>query len=76
MLRLRATLPASLRALASFLKVDAGSTACAFMLPGLYVTPSVTSHPSIGLITHVIQSMVMLKAFPNRSTQHLVPSRN
>ncbi len=54
MLRLGATLPASLQALASFLQADAGSTARAFMLPGLYVTPPVTSLSSIGLITHVI----------------------
>ncbi len=60
---LRATLPASLRALASFLEADVGTTAHAFMLPGLYFTPPVTSHPSIGLITHVIQSMVTLEAF-------------
>ncbi len=63
---LGATLLAFLRALASFLEADAGSTARAFMLPGLYVTPPVTSRPSIGLITYVIQSVVMLKAFPKR----------
>ncbi len=36
------------------------STARAFKLPGLYVTPPMTSRPSIGLITHVIQSVVTL----------------
>ncbi len=41
-LRLEATLPASLRVLASFLEADAGSTARAFMLPVLYVTPPMT----------------------------------
>ncbi len=72
----RATLPGSLRALASFLEADAGSTTHAFMLPGLYVTPPVTSCPIIGLITHVIQSVVTLKVFPKHSTQRLIPSRN
>ncbi len=37
---------------------------CAFKLPGPYVTPPVTSRPSIGLITHVIQSVVTLKVLP------------
>ncbi len=36
MLRLRAILPASLRALASFLEADAGSTTHAFKLAGRY----------------------------------------
>ncbi len=40
------------------------SIARAFKFSGLYVTPPMTSRPSIGLITHVIQSVVMLKAFP------------
>ncbi len=62
MLHLEATLPASLRVLASFLEAGAGSTARAFMLPGLYVTLPMTSRPR--LITHVIQSMIMLKALP------------
>ncbi len=44
-------------------------TAHALKLSGLYVTPLVTSRPSIGLITHMIQSVVMLKAFPKRSMQ-------
>ncbi len=35
-----------------------------FKLPGCYVNPPVTSRPSIGLITHVIQSVDTLKAFP------------
>ncbi len=59
----------TLRALAEWQKADIGSTECAFMLPGLYVTLPVMSCPSIGLITHVIQSVVTLKAFPKRSTQ-------
>ncbi len=37
------------RVLAEWQKADAGSTACAFKLPGRYVT--MTSRPSIGLIT-------------------------
>ncbi len=63
MLRLSAILPATLRALASFLEADAGYTTHAFKLPGRYVTPPLTSRPSIGLITHVIQSVVTL-VFP------------
>ncbi len=39
MLRLVATLPVSLWVLASFLEADTGSTAHAFMVPGLYVAP-------------------------------------
>ncbi len=64
MLHLYATLLASLPVLASFLEADAGSTARAFKLPGRYVTPPVTSRPSIWLITHLIQSVITLKAYP------------
>ncbi len=71
-LRLGATLQASLRALASFLKADAGSTTRTFMLPGLYVTLPVISRPSIGLITHVIQSVVMLTPCCSQSVQRCV----
>ncbi len=63
------------RALAEWQEADAGYTACAFKLPGHYVTPPVKSRPSIGLITHVIQSMVMLKAFPWRSDAARAPGR-
>ncbi len=68
MLCLRATLPASLRALASFLEADVGTTARAFMLPGLYFTQPVTSHPSTcdSECGHA----------GGVSMQHLVPSRN
>ncbi len=45
-------------------EADTGSTARAFKLPGRLRHLRVTSHPSIGLITHVIQSVVTLKAFP------------
>ncbi len=45
-------------------EADAGSTARAFMLPGRLCHPPVKSRPSIRLITHVIQSVVTLKAFP------------
>ncbi len=73
MLCLEATLPASLPALASFLEADAGSAARALKLPGHDVTPPVMPRPSIGLIAHVIQSAVTLKAFPKRfRTQRLV----
>ncbi len=54
-LRLGATLPASLRALASFLEADAGSTVRVFMIPGLYITPPVTSCSSFGLITRYLE---------------------
>ncbi len=64
MLHLRAILPATLRALASFLEADTGFTARASKIPGRYVSPPVTSFSSIGLITHVIQSVVSLKASP------------
>ncbi len=64
MLRLRAILLANLRALASFLEADTSFTARASKLPGRYVSPPVTSFSSIGLITHVIQSVVSLNAFP------------
>uniref|UniRef100_A0A8C1TU14 Otoferlin b n=1 Tax=Cyprinus carpio TaxID=7962 RepID=A0A8C1TU14_CYPCA len=54
-------------------EAPAVSTARAFKLPDLYVTPPVTSHPSIGLITHVIQSMVTLKTFPKCLDAAMVP---
>ncbi len=66
MLRFKAIFPASLQALASLLETDAGSTAHAFKLPGRLRHLPVTSRPSIGQITHVVQSAVMLKAFPKR----------
>ncbi len=44
-------------ALAEWQKADIDSTARAFKLTGRYVTPPVMSRPSIGLITHVIQSV-------------------
>ncbi len=46
MLRLGATLPASLPALASFPEADASFTAHAFILAGRYVTSPMTSHQS------------------------------
>uniref|UniRef100_A0A8C1P6F5 Otoferlin b n=1 Tax=Cyprinus carpio TaxID=7962 RepID=A0A8C1P6F5_CYPCA len=54
-------------------EAPAVSTARAFKLPDLYVTPPVTSHPSTGLITHVIQSMVTLKTFPKCLDAAMVP---
>ncbi|KAI2657541.1 hypothetical protein H4Q32_008891 [Labeo rohita] len=45
-------------------KLPAARTARAFKLPGLYVTPPVTSRFSIGLYAHVFQSVVTLEAFP------------
>ncbi len=56
-LHLGATLPASLRVLASFPEADTSCTTFAFMLPGLYVT--LTSRPSIGLITHVMVTLYL-----------------
>ncbi len=64
------------RALAEWQKAYAVSTARTFMLPGLYVTPPVTFRPSIGLITHVIQSVVTQNAFPKHSTQLEFLKRN
>ncbi len=54
-LHLGATLPASLRVHASFPEADTSCTTFAFMLPGLYVT--LTSRPSIGLITHIMVTL-------------------
>ncbi|KAI2652678.1 enzymatic polyprotein [Labeo rohita] len=50
----------------SIQKLPAACTARAFQLPGLYVTPPVTSRFSIGLFAHVFQSVVTLEAFPKR----------
>ncbi|KAI2657251.1 enzymatic polyprotein [Labeo rohita] len=50
----------------SIQKLPAACTARAFKLPGLYVTPPVTSRFSIGLFAHVFQSVVTLEAFPKR----------
>ncbi len=49
------------------------STAHAFIASWSHVTPSVMSHPSTGLITHMIQSMVSLKVFPKRLDTARVP---
>ncbi|KAL0149189.1 hypothetical protein M9458_055423, partial [Cirrhinus mrigala] len=46
----------------SIQKLPAACTAHAFKLPGLYVTPPVTSRFSIGLYAHVFQSVVTLEA--------------
>ncbi len=59
--------------LAEWQKADAGSTARAFKLPGLWRHPPVTSRPSIGQITHVVQNVVTLRAFPWRLDAARVP---
>ncbi|KAL0165831.1 hypothetical protein M9458_037675, partial [Cirrhinus mrigala] len=46
----------------SIQKLPAARTARAFKLPGLYVTPPVMSHFSIGLYAHVFRRVVMLEA--------------
>ncbi len=56
MLRLGATLPASLPALASFPEADTGFTAHAFIPAGHYVTSPVTSRPSNGQIIRVFRA--------------------
>ncbi len=57
-------------------KADAGFAARAFMLPGLWRHPPVTSRPSIGQITQQIQSRSRRRRSQSVVTQLEFPKRN
>ncbi len=56
-------------------KAVAGFAAGAFMLPGLWRHPPVTSRPSIGQITQQIQSRSRTRRSQSVVTQRLVPEK-
>ncbi|KAI2655478.1 Transposon Ty3-G Gag-Pol polyprotein [Labeo rohita] len=60
----------------SIQKLPAACTARAFKLPGLYVTPPVTSRFSIGLLHTCFRAWSSWRRSPSVSTQRLVPSGN